>query len=175
LHQLIEGGLIRVRVQGRHRYHELDGPQVAAVVETLAQLAPQAPVRSLRRHRAAAALAEARTCYDHLAGHRGVQLRDRLLAAEAIRPLDDRDHERTTRGERLLTALDIDPAALKASRRVFTRCCIDWTTRQPHLAGALPAAITTALLTRGWLSHGPGRSLRVADGYETNLENWLGA
>jgi DNA-binding transcriptional ArsR family regulator len=173
LHQLIAGGLVRVRAQGRHRYHELAGPQVAAVIEALAQLAPQAPVRSLRAHRAAAGLTEARTCYDHLAGRRGVQLRDRLLDVQAIRPLDERDHELTTRGEHLLTELDIDPAALQTTRRVFARCCIDWTTRRPHLAGALPAAITTAFLTRGWLSRGPGRSLRVADNYEDNLTKWL--
>jgi DNA-binding transcriptional ArsR family regulator len=175
LHQLVEGGLIRVRTQGRHRYHELAGPQVAAIIEALAQLAPEAPVRSLRGHRAAAALAEARTCYDHLAGRRGVQLRDRLLAAGAITLVDDRDHEVTARGEELLAMLDIDPAVLRAGRRIFARCCIDWTTRRPHLAGALPATITGAMLTRRWLSQGPGRSLHVADGYDHHLEKWLGA
>jgi len=44
----------------------LTGPKVAAVLEALAQLAPPAPVRSLREHRSATALAEARTCYDQL-------------------------------------------------------------------------------------------------------------
>lgn len=58
LHQLIAGGLIRVRAQGRHRYHELAGPEVAAVVGALAQLAPPAPVSSLRQPRAAAGLAD---------------------------------------------------------------------------------------------------------------------
>ncbi|MGI8677261.1 MAG: hypothetical protein ACR2LX_00955 [Jatrophihabitans sp.] len=38
------------------------------------------------------ALAVARTCYDHLAGRRGVELRDRLLAAGALHTADDRDH-----------------------------------------------------------------------------------
>lgn len=52
LRQLVEGGLVSVRAQGRHRYHELAGPQVAAVVEALAQLAPATPVRSLRTDRA---------------------------------------------------------------------------------------------------------------------------
>ncbi len=49
----------------------------------------------LKQQRVARGLFEARTCYDHLAGRRGVQLRDRLLAAGAIRTLDDRDHELT--------------------------------------------------------------------------------
>ena len=89
LRRLVERGLVVVRSQGRHRYHELAGPRVAAAVEALAQLAPATPVRSLRSDRAARMLAEARTCYDHLAGRRGVELRDRLLAVGAL-PLTHR-------------------------------------------------------------------------------------
>src|SRR5690242_15108567 len=48
LHRLIDGGLVRVRVQGRHRYHEIAGTEVAAVLEAMARIAPPAPVRSLR-------------------------------------------------------------------------------------------------------------------------------
>ncbi|MGE2817041.1 ArsR/SmtB family transcription factor [Mycobacterium heidelbergense] len=175
LRRLADGGLIRVRLQGRHRYHELSGPDVAAALESLARIAPPLAVRSLRQHRAASGLAEARTCYDHLAGRRGVELRDRLLAAEAIRLIDDRDHELTNRGEQLLTKLGVDPAAVRATRRIFARCCIDWTDRRPHLAGALPAAITAAFLDRKWLTRGPGRSLRVAGGYEDKVNKWLAA
>ena len=102
-----------------------------------------------------------------------MQLRDRLLATGAIRCLDDRDHELTDRGQHLVDELGIDLATLRASRRVFARSCIDWTDRRVHLAGALPAAITSVFLARGWLIHGPGRSLRVVDGYDDNVENWL--
>ncbi len=173
LRRLTEGGLIRVRLQGRHRYHEIVDPEVAAVLEAIAQIAPPAPVRSLREHRTAVALTEARTCYDHLAGRRGVQLRDRLLSAGTIRRLDDRDHELTDHGQYLLDKLSIDLASLRASRRVFARCCVDWTDRRLHLAGALPAAITSEFLARGWLTRGPGRSLRVASGYDDNVKSWL--
>jgi DNA-binding transcriptional ArsR family regulator len=173
LRRLTEGGLIRVRVQGRHRYHEIVNPEVAAVLEAIAQIAPPAPIRSLRQHRTALALGEARTCYDHLAGRRGVQLRDRLLATGAIRRLDDRDHELTDRGQFLLDELGIDLASLRTSRRVFARSCIDWTDRRVHLAGALSAAITRVFLDRGWLTRGPGRTLRIARGYDESLEKWL--
>ena len=173
LRRLTEAGLIRVRAQGRHRYHEIVDPEVATVLEAIAQIAPPAPVRSLSQHRAACALTEARTCYDHLAGRRGVQLRDRLLAAGAIRRLDDRDHELTDRGQHLVDQLGIDLAALRASRRVFARSCVDWTDRRIHLAGALPAAITSVFLARGWLTRGPGRSLRVAGGYDDDVAKWL--
>jgi DNA-binding transcriptional ArsR family regulator len=173
LRRLTEAGLIRVRAQGRHRYHEIVDPEVATVLEAIAQIAPPAPVRSLSQHRAACALTEARTCYDHLAGRRGVQLRDRLLATGAIRRLDDRDHELTDRGQHLVDQLGIDLAALRASRRVFARSCVDWTDRRIHLAGALPAAITSVFLARGWLTRGPGRSLRVAGGYDDDVAKWL--
>jgi hypothetical protein len=41
-------------------------------------------VRSLRQSRQAAALARARTCYDHLAGQAGVALLDALLAGGVL-------------------------------------------------------------------------------------------
>ena len=166
LRRLVEGGLVKVRAQGRHRYHELAGPQVAAALEALAQIAPPASVRSLRQHSAALKLAEARTCYDHLAGRRGVELRDRLLASGAIRQISDRDHVMTSRGHMVLLALDIDARRLEASRRMLARSCIDWTQRQPHLAGALPAALTARFLELGWLSRGQGRGLRIAEDYD---------
>jgi len=175
LRRLTEAGLIRVRVQGRHRYHEIVNPEVATVLEAIAQIAPPAPVRSLRQQQAACALSDARTCYDHLAGRRGVELRDQLLAVGAIRRLDDRDHELTDRGQGLVEWLGIDLAALRASRRVFARSCVDWTDRRVHLAGALPAAITSVFLARGWLTRGPGRSLRVAEGFDDNVKKWLAA
>jgi len=82
LARLLNGGLITVVKQGRHRYYRLAGPEVAAALEALAHLSGAAPVqvRSLRESRDAAALAQARTCYDHLAGRAGVALLDALLA-----------------------------------------------------------------------------------------------
>jgi len=173
LRRLVEGGLVSVRAQGRHRYHELAGPRVAAVIEALAQLAPATPVRSLRTDRAARTLAEARTCYDHLAGRRGVELRDRMLAVDAVRMVDDRDHRLTPHGCRLIANLGIDAWQLNTTRRVFARTCVDWTQRRPHLAGALPALLTLRFLELGWLARGKGRSLRVAPDYEHRLDAWL--
>ena len=173
LRRLVDGGLVKVRSQGRHRYHELAGPQIAAALEALAQIAPPAPVRSLREHSAALKLAEARTCYDHLAGRRGVELRDRLLAADAVRLVDDRDHVLTGSGRALMRTLGIDAGRLESGRRLLARSCIDWTQRRPHLAGALPATLTTRFLELGWVSRSQGRGLRVADDYDQQLASWL--
>src|SRR5579859_1526947 len=65
LARLLHGGLVEMIKQGRHRYYHLAGPQVAAAMEALAHLSTTTvPVRSLKESRDAAALAEARTCYD---------------------------------------------------------------------------------------------------------------
>ena len=82
LARLLNGGLVKMIKQGRHRYYHLAGPEVAAAMEALAHLSVTTPVqvRSLRESRDAAALAEARTCYDHLAGRAGVALLEAMLA-----------------------------------------------------------------------------------------------
>ena len=88
LARLLNGGLVTMIKQGRHRYYHLAGPEVAAAMEALAHLSNATPVqvRSLRESRDAAALAAARTCYDHLAGRAGVALLEALLARGILAP-----------------------------------------------------------------------------------------
>src|SRR5437764_3632906 len=84
LGKLVDAGLLDVDAQGRHRYYRLSGPQVGELLETLARIAPAAPVRSLREGTRAHALREARTCYDHVAGRLGVAIFGALIGAGAI-------------------------------------------------------------------------------------------
>ncbi len=154
LRRLLDGGLVAVQAQGRHRYYRLAGPAVAEALETLSLIARPKPVRSLRQSQRAQALRFARTCYDHLAGVAGVALADSLIRAGALRPDGGRDYEVTSEGEALLGGLGVDVAALRHQRRAFARRCLDWTERTPHLSGALGAALLARLLDLGWLSHG---------------------
>ncbi len=78
------GHRVMVTRQGRHRYYRLAGPDVATALEALAHISPRPPVRGLRQSRQAAALAEARSCYDHLAGRAGVTLLAALLQNEIL-------------------------------------------------------------------------------------------
>ena len=177
LRRLIDGGLVRVRAQGRHRYHEIAGPEVAAVLEAMARIAPPAPVRSLRQDRANRAIAEARTCYDHLAGRLGVELADRilghgLLSVAGTGPAAT-GHVLTDTGQAKLAELGIDPAPVLRSRRILARPCLDWTQRRPHLAGAMPAAITTRLLDLRLLTRTSSRGLRPAADYQGRMDSWL--
>ncbi len=79
LGKLVHGGLLTVERHGRHRYFALAGQEVADMIESLAQVAPPAPVRSLREGTRAHAVRYARTCYDHLGGVVGTQLMASLL------------------------------------------------------------------------------------------------
>src|SRR5436309_11961186 len=63
LARLVDAGLLAVEPDGRHRYYRLAGPEVGRLIETLARVAPAAPVRSLREGTRAHALRRARTCY----------------------------------------------------------------------------------------------------------------
>jgi DNA-binding transcriptional ArsR family regulator len=154
LRRLLQGGLLTVEAQGRHRYYRLAGPAVAEAIETLALIAPPLPLRSLRQSQRAEALRFARTCYDHLAGVVGVALVESLLRAGALRQAAGRDYQLTPRGERLLGGLGVDVGELRHRRRAFARGCLDWTERTPHLSGALGAALLERLLHLGWLARG---------------------
>src|SRR6201994_4869640 len=74
LRKLTEAGVLAVETHGRHPSCRLAGPEVGRLIEALQQLAPAAPVRSLRQDTRARAIREARTCYDHIAGRLGVAL-----------------------------------------------------------------------------------------------------
>jgi len=161
LARLLHGGLVTVIRQGRHRYYRLAGPEVAAAMEALAHLSPVTPVRSLRQSQDATALAQARTCYDHLAGRAGVALLDALLARKLLvapqaNGLPDR-FDVTAAGLATLSSFGLDMGVLKRTRRRFAGACLDWTERKPHLNGALGAAITARLLGLGWIERGPRR------------------
>jgi DNA-binding transcriptional ArsR family regulator len=173
LHRLIDGGLVRVRSQGRHRYHELAGPEVAAALEALARISPPVTVRSLRQDRVQRTIAEARTCYDHLAGRLGVELAERLLADGLLTPLGNGQYALTGHGRDKLAELGIDAGPMVSSRRLLAKPCLDWSQRRPHLAGAMPAAITARLLELQLLTRTSGRGLRPAPDYQARLDGWL--
>jgi DNA-binding transcriptional ArsR family regulator len=179
LSRLLDGDMVTVISQGRHRYYQLAGADVAAAIEALSQLRPEPPVRSLKQSRQAAALAEARTCYDHLAGRAGVALLDALLAGGLLtaRPPDAPlpAFDVTQAGAGTLTRFGVDPEPLRRSRRRFAGACLDWTQRSPHLNGALGAAITSRLLHLRWIERGrQHRSVRITPAGREGLADTFG-
>ncbi|HEX6361177.1 metalloregulator ArsR/SmtB family transcription factor [Actinophytocola sp.] len=153
---LTDAGFVRSLKQGRHRYVRLANADVAELIERLASHASPEPPRNLRASVRARRLAEARTCYDHLAGRLGVSLRDGMLAEGLI---DDRDGLTVTpHGRNTLAELGVE---LPRSRRSLLRDCLDWTERREHLAGALPAALLRRALDAGWLTRDPHRAITI--------------
>jgi DNA-binding transcriptional ArsR family regulator len=176
LRRLVAVDLVAVVRTGRHRYHRLTGPDVAAALEALALIAPRRSTGtgSLRRVRADAALTYARTCYDHLAGVVGVAVLDALVATHRLEWRDD-SLCLGTDGEDWLGRLDIDVDELRAGRRPMVRTCLDWTTRRPHLAGGLGAAIAARATAARWVvRRSPGhRAVRVTPAGRTAFHDLL--
>src|SRR4051812_11973465 len=154
LAKLERGGLLALETQGRHRYFRIASPQVADAVESLGSLSlalqPRAP-RSPALPKATPPLfLRARTCYDHLAGEKAVQVCSGMLQAGWL-AAEGRDFRVTPLGEKKLAALEVDLPAARRSHRAFARACVDLTYRRPHLGGALGAALLKVYLARGWL------------------------
>jgi len=149
LARLVEQELLLCVPQGRHRYYTLQGPDVAAALESMLAVAGRSAASKLSR--VPARLREARSCYDHLAGTLAVSLLERLLADGWLESRPHRVYELRPRGERGLTGWGVDLAAARAARRRFACACLDWSERRPHLAGSLGAALFDAALQRRWL------------------------
>ena len=159
LAKLLDGHLVAVTRQGRHRYYQLAGHEVAAALEALGLISPGIPARSLRQSREAEALAEARTCYDHLAGRAGVELLDALLRGGMLSRAGTLPvcYEVSGAGREKLLSFGINVDEVRRTRRHFAGECLDWTQRRGHLNGALAAAITARLFALGWIERGRRR------------------
>ena len=175
LDQLVDGGLLVQERQGRHRYLRLADARAATLVEDLAaHCEPSAvPTGSLRVVSANAALVDARTCYDHLAGKLGVAVLDALCDKGLVERRDGL--ALTVDGAQWLTALGADVPALRASRRPMVRDCLDWTERRHHLAGAAGAAVCERFVAHGWVERTRRpRALRVSERGRAALADELG-
>lgn len=147
LARLVQGGLVSVHAQGRHRYHSLASEEVAAALESLGNLAlATAPVRRWPHDQV---LRDARLCWDHLAGRLGVALHQALAGRAWLAPAAG-GWSTTPAGEAGLAELGVDVAAARTARR-FACDCMDWSERRPHLAGGLGREIAACCLARGWL------------------------
>lgn len=189
LRKLVDGGLLAVRAEGRHRWYRIAGPEVADLVERLAALAPPQPVSSLKAATRAERLRTARTCYDHFAGRLGVALMGSLLdhgrlsggdglfhADGADRPASagrDLDYRLTDDGRAFLT--DLGVALPDSGTRPAVRYCIDWTETRHHLAGGAGRALCDRFFAAGWAERLPVyRAVRVTGAGERVLARRFG-
>lgn len=155
--RLIDAGFVESVRQGRHHYVRIADHRVAELIEALAEHAEHRPRPGLRSSLRAERLAAARTCYDHLAGRLGVQLRTGMIR---LGLLDDTAGLAVTEaGQQVLDSLGV-PRPRRSSRPLL-RDCLDWTERREHLGGALAAAILDRALHAHWVIRTETRAIRL--------------
>jgi DNA-binding transcriptional ArsR family regulator len=176
LAKLSEAGLITALRSGRNRYFRLASAKVVQMLEGLVGVAIDSRPRFRPLSREAAALRDARVCYDHLAGRLGVAVADAMMARGFL-VLDDEGGHLTEAGAQFLRDQGVD---VVRGRRRLCRACIDWTERRPHIGGAIGAALAERWLALGWVTRAKNsRAVSVtpvgARGFEESLGLTLAA
>lgn len=158
LKKLENGGLLKQRKQGRHRYFSLSDDEVASVLENLTWLAAKKGHVRVRTGPKDPALRKARVCYNHLAGEMGVLMYDSLVSRDYI-ALGRDDLKLTPTGTNFVSELGIDADALTKLRRPVCKSCLDWSARRSHLAGALGTALLDRFFALGWAKREEGNRI----------------
>lgn len=161
LQKLLEGQLLMVETQGRHRYYRLSNASVAQALEALQVIAPvQIHGRAVPDQN----LCYARTCYDHLAGKLGVQLCQTMLEHGWLE-IAPNEFALTELGRNKLENFGV-----QIPNRPKARACLDWTERHHHLGGTLGRELTTTMLERRWFARMPDtRALRLTEAGRSGL------
>ncbi|WP_263559848.1 ArsR/SmtB family transcription factor [Paenibacillus polymyxa] len=161
LAKMTEAQVITVEKQGRHRYYGIQDPEVAQVMESLLSIAPPVPIKSFKQASENEAIRLARTCYDHVAGHLGVQIMSFFMQKGILSEDQDGLHI-TQQGEIFFTDFQINLKNTRQKRRSFSHKCLDWSERRHHLAGALGSALLDRLFELHWVEHLPTtRAIRI--------------
>ncbi|AZO04290.1 MULTISPECIES: winged helix-turn-helix domain-containing protein [unclassified Mesorhizobium] len=147
LSKLMEGGLLTLASQGRHRYYGLASAQVAGMIEAIIGVAEAVGPKRVRPGPRDAAMRVARVCYDHLAGEQAVAMLDRLFDRKLLLR-EDNEIRLSPAGAAHFSALGIEIQA--KARRPVCRACLDWSVRRSHLAGMLGAAILDKIIAEKW-------------------------
>jgi DNA-binding transcriptional ArsR family regulator len=167
LGQLVDGGLLIVRKQGRHKYFALADADIGHALEALSLLAERDDVTARWNREQYKAMKCARRCYGHLAGELGVAQFDMLHKNNFLKSVDG-TLRLTDVGQLWLRKLGIDPDSLSRSRLAYP--CMDWSERKDHLAGSLAKALLEHYLQNDWLREDRNsRALKVTPCGEREL------
>ena len=148
LSRLLEAELLKVELQGRHRYFSFAKPEVAYVVESLANLSN--PGTDKRQNGSKpTGIKYCRSCYDHLAGLAGVTMTEAMERMKLISK-EGPNYTISNNGWKWLGNLGISKDEITISRRPVARQCLDWSERRPHLAGQLGAVLLSQMLKQNW-------------------------
>jgi DNA-binding transcriptional ArsR family regulator len=171
LNRLKAERLVKLLVQGKHRYYSLEGAEVASALEALMIVAGGSQPKFTPT--TPEPLRHARTCYDHMAGSVAVALHHRFqqsgwiksgsiqsssIQSGSIQPIANPDRSQpedalhvTPAGERAFESLGVDIDTTRSLRRRFAYACLDWSERKPHIGGSLGAALLQMAFKKKWL------------------------
>lgn len=152
LAKLIEGRLLSVERQGRHRYYRLASTEVADAIESLLVLTARSKPGDKNHQTSAGSLGHARTCYSHLAGWLGVRITETLEERDLLRASDAKTYTVTSSGRIWMEALGIELPSSEISQKKLARRCLDWTERRHHLAGTLGCAMYKRFNDLRWMA-----------------------
>lgn len=169
LARMLEGGMLALERQGRHRYYRLANASIAALIEQLMVVSGELTAAAAQRKPIVTGprdhdLRRARLCYDHLAGDIAVGIAANMAACGLIEFADDGGVV-TKAGLELFAVLHVDVSPLSPDQSrgaTFCRPCLDWSERRPHIAGVVGKALYTAFLRADWLrAPTSGRAVHV--------------
>jgi DNA-binding transcriptional ArsR family regulator len=149
LSKLLEAEIVKVEIQGRHRYYSLSNSEVAYAVEGLANLANNSSSKIIKKLPEQNGVKYCRTCYDHLAGFVAVKIAETLETKGYLKKSKS-IYLITEKGWEWFLFFNIAKEDFNNTRRPVTRQCLDWSERRPHLAGQLGAEFLNKMLERKW-------------------------
>ncbi len=151
LSKLLEGGLVTVEIQGRHRYYRIATPEVAYALEQLATIHPLESLKKKALSPQGRQLQFCRRCYDHLAGKVGVSVTQSLQDHGFLSLIENKQYEVTPIGKDWFSHIGINISAIKRTKIGLARQCLDWTERRHHLAGPLGTQFMSHLCALDWV------------------------
>jgi DNA-binding transcriptional ArsR family regulator len=149
LSKLLENDLVRVRKQGRHRYYQLAGFEIAELLEKILNVSYKIEHSRIQTGPENPDLRRFRICYDHLAGEVAVSLLDVLMKNHYMEDINQ-ELVLSEKGRDFFNALGADLDLLKQKRRPLCKYCLDWSERKYHLAGSLGQWILKDLFEKEW-------------------------
>jgi DNA-binding transcriptional ArsR family regulator len=174
LSKLLKADILKVEVQGRHRYYSYTNQEAAYAVESLANLVNRKPSIKSDKQLTKSGVKYCRTCYDHLAGYVGVKVVE-AMEEKGYLTKSNSIYLVTEKGWKWFAQFDILESHFIKSRRPLTRQCLDWSERRPHLAGQLGAVFLEKMLQNSWFRRVKfSRELVVTSKGSQSLYDFLG-
>ncbi|WP_198560030.1 ArsR/SmtB family transcription factor [Colwellia sp. Bg11-28] len=149
LGKLVDGELLVVRKQGRHKYFQLKNGEIASLLEMLLNVSSTINNPKTKTGPSDPRLRQSRVCYDHLAGELGVVLYDSLVKNNRI--IDSGCETKLTEsGMQFFKEIGLNISELKKSKRPLCKSCLDWSERRNHLSGQVGYWILVDMYNQGW-------------------------